>query len=77
MKRAHLILFAVLLLATATVGAREPSPPFSVEIRPTTNGITAKCTQGCDWISLSGSCAAGKKCYFRLTQLGIEAVPEP
>jgi hypothetical protein len=76
-KRAYRLLFVVLLLATATLGAREPSPPFAVEIRPTTNGITAKCNYGCDWISLSGSCDEGKTCHFLVTQRGIESVPEP
>jgi len=76
-KKGYILAVAVLLLATVTVGAREPSPPFAVEIRPTTNGITAKCSQGCDWISLSGSCDKGKKCHFLVTQRGIESVPDP
>jgi hypothetical protein len=76
-KRWSLLLFVVLLLATATLGAREPSPPFAVEIRLTTNGIAAECKHGCDWISLSGSCKPGQRCHFLVSQTGIASVPEP
>ena len=76
-KRRPLFLFVVFLLATTTLGAREKSPPFAMEVRLTATGITAKCKNGCDWISLSGGCEAKKRCYFLVTESGIQSVPEP
>ena len=76
-KRGYVLLFVVVVLASVAVGAREPSPEFAMEVRRTATGITAKCNQGCDWISVSAACDEGKKCYFLVTQRGVRSIPEP
>lgn len=71
------LLLLALLLVTSALSAREPSPPYEMEIRRTSSGIALKCNHGCDWISLSGSCDAGRNCYFLVNEKGIRSVPEP
>jgi|SRR5690242_5433755 len=52
-----------------------PQPPalssFSMTIEPTDSGITAKCTKGCRWTSVSANCAG---CIHRIDAAGIGPV---
>ena len=69
------LLFLLFVTLGAVLSAREPSPPYEMEIRHTATGIKLQCKSGCDWKELTGECGEGKPCFFVVDQRGIRVMP--
>ena len=75
-KRRWAFLGVLLLVVASVLAAREPSPPYEMEIRHTDKGIALQCKRGCDWISLTGSCEdSQRRCTYVVDQRGIRVLP--
>ena len=75
-KKGWMFAIVLVLVVASVVAARQPSPPYAMEIRHIDNGISLQCKSGCDWISLKGMCEdPNLGCTYVVSERGIRVFP--